>query len=166
VAVKHPPRGGGSGAAFGKAKGIHYIEVTLLISEYEIVLKIIADVSANMKILRNLEKNGHIEIHVVNIENHKLSNKIKNKKNPVAILDSEFALLDYCVIASDHTPYESIQQIMGKQHHADILHFESHLESKHDLFITEDTDFLSKRGRLSDAFATKIMTPEELAAIF
>ena len=130
------------------------------------VLKITADVSANMKTLRSLEQKGHIEIHVVNIENHKISKKITNKKNPVAILDSEFALLDYCVIASNDTPYKTIQQIIGKQHHADILHFESHLESKHDIFVTEDTDFLSKRERLSDVFATRIMTPEELGDIF
>jgi hypothetical protein len=55
---------------------------------------------------------------------------------------------------------------MGIQPQADVLHSASRLENRHDIFVTENTGFLSKWEWLSDLFAGRIMPPEELVALF
>ena len=65
---------------------------------------ITADVSANLKILKALEEAGHIESHLVAIENHKTSSKIKNRLLPIAVYGSPFATYDNASYASVGTP--------------------------------------------------------------
>lgn len=129
-------------------------------------LRVTADISANMKTLRSLEQRGLIEIHVVNIENHKSSKKHKRKKNPIGIFDGPFSFFGEVVFAADDTPYHVLNKIIGKEHHADVLHLESHIESGHDFFITEDNDFLSKREVLREKLEVEILTPDELTDRF
>jgi predicted nucleic acid-binding protein len=126
---------------------------------------ITADISANMKLLKRLEREGHIEIHVVNIENHKQTDKVQRKENPIGIYGGKFSFYGEVVYAADDTPLTSLEEIIGKRHHADVLHLESHVQSGRDYFITEDTDFLKKRRDLKNAHGTTILTPEELVEL-
>lgn len=128
------------------------------------MLTVTADVSANLKTLRILETKNLVEIYAVNIENHQVSSKIRHKEFPIMVFDSPFGLIDQCVIAADDTSYFRLLEVFGnqQQHHADILHLERHIESKRDIFATEDNDFLSRRSQLEAEFGIKIMTPSEL----
>jgi len=58
--------------------------------------------------------------------------------------------------------YSEIRQILGKEHHADILHLERHYNSGRDYFVTDDNDFLAKRIELDEALGLKIVTVNEL----
>lgn len=128
------------------------------------MLQVTCDQNADLKRLRQLEIKGLIQLYGVAIEEIKNTRRIKshNKELPIAVIDSEFSIIGSCVIASDETPYLDIESVIGKQHHADVLHLERHIESKRDIFVTNDNDFLTKRHLLEEKFGTQIMTNEEL----
>ena len=126
------------------------------------MLKVTVDVSADLRRLKRLESTGKIELFAVAIENHKNTRKIKNKQLPTALIGSKFATIGNSVIASETNKFHHLQSIVGKEHHADILHLERHLESDRDYFVTDDNDFLSKREMLFDQLGVQIVTVEEL----
>jgi len=127
-------------------------------------ITVTCDKNANLKKLRTLERNEEIEIHAVSIEGIEDTKKITNQQLPIAVFDSKFATIGNCVIAADDTPYSEIQRIIGKHNHGDCLHLERHISSGRDVFVTDDNDFLSKRGDLQQRFGVTIKTVEELEA--
>ena len=126
------------------------------------MLTITADVSADLKRLKNLEGKGLVEIHVVNIENHIHTRKIQKKEMPIAVIGSPHAKIGNAVVAGNKNLHSEIRQILGKEHHADILHLERHYNSGRDYFVTDDNDFLAKRLELDEALGLKIVTVNEL----
>ncbi|PWE28762.1 hypothetical protein DDZ14_18830 [Maritimibacter sp. 55A14] len=84
---------------------------------------------------------------------------------PHAFIGSRFATIGNSKIVPNETPKKEIEEIVGRQHHGDVLHFLDHLTSGRDVFVTEDNDFLSKRTTLEERFKTKIRTTEELVAM-
>jgi hypothetical protein len=86
----------------------------------------------------------------------------KNQEPPIAVWDSPLAGWDKSVWASDDSKYSKIERIVGRQNHGDCLHLERHIESKRDVFVTDDNDFLSCRHQLSEEFGVNILTVAEL----
>ncbi|MES0827524.1 hypothetical protein [Ruegeria sp. SCP11] len=127
------------------------------------------DPSADLKILRKLEREGYVELWAVKIEAAISTKKIPNdrKRLPTAIIGSQFATIGEkpgnAKIASDGTPYDRINAVLGPGHHADTLHLEDHIVSGRDLFATSDTDFLKHREQLEMEFDIRIMTAQEIA---
>ena len=124
-------------------------------------IKVTRDSGANVKTLRRLERAGLIECHDVKLENGRENKKIKRKILPVMVWGH--ARWGEAVRADKDCYFDEISEIIGKDGIADAMHLEAHLRSEHDVFVTEDNDFLSKRDQLSAAFGCGIMTPEELA---
>ncbi|MBO9436292.1 hypothetical protein J7394_18880 [Ruegeria sp. R13_0] len=122
------------------------------------------DPSADLRLLRKLEQQGYIELWGVNIEAVVTTKKIKpeRKSLPTGFIDSPFATIGNAKIASDETPFERINAILGRGHHADALHLEDHIVSGRDLFATSDTDFLKHRKQLEKEFKIRIMTAQEI----
>lgn len=126
------------------------------------------DPSADLKILRRLEQDEQIELWAVKIEAAVSTKKIPNarKRLPTVIIGSQFATIGEkpgnAKIASDETPYQRINEILGPGHHADALHLEDHIVSGRDLFATSDTDFLKHRDQLQSEFSIRIMTAQEI----
>jgi len=127
-----------------------------------VLLNITVDVSADLKRLRRLELAGQLKIFAVNIENHRETRKIQNKEPPVAVIGSKITTIGNSVTAPTNNKFAPLQRIIGKQHHADILHLERHIESGRDFFITDDNDFLSKREELSRELGIRILTVDEI----
>lgn len=126
------------------------------------MIRVTVDVSADLKRLRRLEQAGNLKIHAVSIENHTNTKRIKDKEPPLAVIGSKFATIGNSVIGSSANSYSKLQQIIGKAHHADILHIERHLESGRDCFVTDDQDFLSKRDELASELNLRIVTVQEM----
>ncbi|MEQ9568129.1 MAG: hypothetical protein RLN85_20345, partial [Pseudomonadales bacterium] len=130
------------------------------------VLSVTADRNANLKLLKNLSKQGKIQLHSVAIEgNQKARGKI-NKELPMAVLDSPFALLDQCVLGDDDTHFKEIEETIGKHNHGDVLHLERHLNSGRDLFVTDDRDFLDCRKTLCERFGVTVLSCSEIQEAF
>lgn len=124
-------------------------------------LKVTRDSGANVKILRELENRGLITCYDVMLENGRENRKIKRKIRPV--LAYPYFRFGEGVWADKDCEYDAISSIIGRDKVADTLHLEAHLRHKHDVFVTEDNDFLAKRDQLSAAFGCEIMPPEALA---
>ncbi|WP_170574983.1 hypothetical protein [Ruegeria atlantica] len=122
------------------------------------------DPSADLKILRKLERKECVELWAVNIEAVKTTKKIdaERKRLPTMIIGSPLATIGNAKIASDETPYKRINAILGRGHYADALHLEDHIVSGRDLFATSDTDFLKHREQLEVEFNIRIMTAQEI----
>ena len=127
------------------------------------MLKVSCDRNVNIKVLRQLELRGMIEVHGVAIEGHEDNRKLSNKTLAYAFIGSPFAKIGNCKIVPNETPKKEIEEIIGSQHHGDVRHFLDHLLSGRDVFVTDDNDFLSKRAILEQRFKTKVLTTEELA---
>jgi hypothetical protein len=129
------------------------------------MLKVSCDRNVNIKVLRQLELLGKIEVHGVAIEGHEDNRKLSNKTLASAFVGSLFATIGNCKIVPNETPKKEIEEIIGSQHHGDVLHFLDHLLSERDVFVTDDNDFLSKRTALEERFRTKVRTAAELVAM-
>ena len=125
--------------------------------------KITLDSSANLKLLKALEKQGYVEINNVMLENGRETKKVKNKILPTLVLNH--SILGESVLGGSDNIYENIRKIIGYDHVKDAMHLEAHIRNNHDYFITEDKDFLNKREELEKKFNIKIKTPEELQKI-
>ena len=129
------------------------------------MLKVSCDRNVNIKALRPLEQQGKIEVYGVAIEGHESNGKLSNKTLAPAFIGSPFATIGKSKIVPNETPKKDIEEIIGSQHHGDVLHFLDHLLSGRDVFVTDDNDFLSKRAALEERFDTRIRTAEELVAM-
>lgn len=130
------------------------------------ILTITVDANANQKLLRRLELEGHVELHAIKIENMIGNKKIKRKDLPIAVIDSPHATIGNSVIAANDTRYNEISTAMTKDNHGDALHLDGHIRSKRDVFVTDDNDFLLRRGALEEKFCISIKTSEEVFAMF
>ena len=110
-------------------------------------------------------REGKIEIFAVSIENHLGTNKITKKEIALAVIGSPHATIGNSVIASSVNKYSEIRGVIGREHHADILHLERHLNSGRDYFLTDDNDFLTKKEELFEQFGVKVVTVDELEAL-
>lgn len=126
------------------------------------VLTVTRDAGANVKKLRDLERLGLIRCHDVLLENGRENKKISRKIRP--ILGYPYYVYGEGVWADENCKYNAISAIIGKEKVADAMHLEAHLRYEHDVFVSEDNDFLSKRDQLKAAFGCEIMTPDELVA--
>jgi hypothetical protein len=129
-------------------------------------LTVSVDKNADLKSLKRLEASGLIELFAVSIEGFEDTKKLKNQEPPIAVWDSPLGGWDKSVWASDDSKYSDIERIVGKQNHGDCLHLERHIESKRDVFVTDDNDFLSCRHQLSEEFGVTILTVGELKERF
>jgi hypothetical protein len=125
-------------------------------------LSVSVDKNANLKALRRLEGFGLVELFAVAIEGIEDTSKLKNQEPPVGVWDSPHAKWGAAVWSGENSKYKEIEQIVGKQNHGDCLHLERHIESKRDVFVTDDNDFLRCRDRLMSAFGVTILTVAEL----
>ncbi|MCB6179996.1 hypothetical protein LHP98_17900 [Rhodobacter sp. Har01] len=125
-------------------------------------LTVSVDRNADLKALRKLEAAGLVELFGVSIEGIQDTKKLKNQEPPIAVWDSPLGGWDKSVWASDDSKYSEIERIVGRQNHGDCLHLERHIESKRDVFVTDDKHFLSCRHQLSEAFGVTILTVSEL----
>lgn len=127
------------------------------------IATVTADISANLKKLKVLEKKRKIKIFQVKIEND--TKKIKNKSFPVAVCN--YTKINECVLGDDSSDFEDLKRIIGKDKIKDCIHLENHIRNKRDFFVTEDSDFLSKKIALKNKFPKlKIVTPDELNTFF
>jgi hypothetical protein len=127
------------------------------------VFTITRDSGANVKILKNLEKDGFISIHDVMLENGRENKKVKDKIIPVGVWGH--GRLNEMVWGREDSVYDDTRQIIGNNNIKDAMHLEAHIRNGHDYFVTEDRDFLSKRQELEKKFSIKIATPAELDRI-
>ena len=81
---------------------------------------------------------------------------------PIAVWDSPHTGWDNAVYSTEDNSYETLRRIIGHDHQADVLHLEGHIRTGNEYFVTEDSDFLSKRQILNDQLGVTILTPEEL----
>jgi hypothetical protein len=124
-------------------------------------VKITRDASANVKILKNLENEGLIEIHDVMLEGGRENKKVINKVFPIGVCNH--SRWDESVWGSDDdNTYDEIREIIGKDKIEDAMYLEAHIRNGHEYFVTEDNDFLSKRNILKEKFRVNIITPEGL----
>lgn len=125
-------------------------------------LTVSVDKNADLKALRKLEADGLVELFAVSIEGFEDTSKVRNKELPIAVWGSPFARWGSSCWASNDSPYQDIERIVGKQNHGDCLHLERHIIGRRDVFVTDDNDFLRCRGELNVAFGVTIMTVAEL----
>lgn len=126
------------------------------------VASVTADRNADFKRLKQFEREGKIELHTVAIEGNEKTRGVVRKEHPIGVTDSKFALIGECAIAGNNNHYKAIQDILGMQNHGDILHLERHIESRRDVFVTDDNDFLCCRERLAERFGVLILSCDEL----
>lgn len=120
------------------------------------------DKNADLKALRRLEAADLVELFAVSIEGFEDTKKLKNQEPPLAVWDSPLGGWGNSVWASDNSKYSEIEKIVGRQNHGDCLHLERHIESKRDVFVTDDNHFLCCREQLASAFDVTILTVSEL----
>ena len=128
------------------------------------MLTVTCDRNSDIKTLRKLEQQGKIKIYGVAIEGHEDNRKLSNKTLVPAYIGSPFAIVGNSRIVPNETPKKEIEQIIGRQHHGDVLHFLDHVISDRDVFVTDDNDFLLRRCVLEKRFDTRIQTVDELLA--
>ncbi len=128
------------------------------------VFTVTRDSGANVKILKNLEKDSFIFIHDVMLENGRENKKVKNKVFPVAVLNHS-RWNEAIISKNNDSTYDDIRKIIGNNNIKDAMHLEAHIRNSHDYFVTEDRDFLDKRQELEKKFSIKIVTPAELDRI-
>ena len=128
------------------------------------MLHVTCDPSANLKLLRQLETAGLVQLWAVKIETIRDTRRLSDerKQPPIAVWDNPHSRWDEAVCAQADTPYKELSQIIGRHHNADLLHFENHVQNNRDVFATSDNDFLQHRKKLEDRFHTRVMTAEEL----
>lgn len=124
------------------------------------------DGNANQKALRKLERQGFVDLHVINMESALTSGKINNKQMPLAVIESPHSTIGNCVISSNETIFKEISIAMTKANHGDAMQLEGHIRSGRDIFVTGDKDFLERRGELYKIFGVKIKSTEEVIAMF
>lgn len=129
------------------------------------MLRVSCDRNVNIKPLRKLERDGKIEIFGVAIEGHEDNRKLTNKVLAPGFIESPFSTIGNCKIVPNETPRNEIEDIIGREHHGDVIHFLDHLVSGRDVFVTDDNDFLSNRDALEERFGTMIRTLDELLTI-
>ncbi|MBR9864878.1 MAG: hypothetical protein GYB24_15680 [Rhodobacteraceae bacterium] len=106
------------------------------------------DGNANQRLLRQLESQGFVEIHALNIESAIDNKKLKRKHMPLAVFDSPHSTIGNSVIAADDTIWPDISAAMTKDNHGDAMQLEGHIRSGRDIFVTDDKDFLERRDAL------------------
>ncbi|MEQ8367740.1 MAG: hypothetical protein RIB61_13625 [Roseicyclus sp.] len=124
------------------------------------MLRVTRDSGANVRLLRRLENDGLIQIHDVLLENGRENRKVKQKLIPIAVWGQ--SRWDESVWAPEENHFDEICAIIGRCNAADAMHLEAHLRCGNDVFVTEDSDFISKREELEMTFSCRIRTPEEL----
>jgi len=126
--------------------------------------KVTRDPSANLKILKKLEKENFIEIYDVILEGGRENQKVKRKILPVGVWNH--SRWDESVWADDDNVYNDLREILGKDKIKDAMQLETHIRNKFDYFVTEDNDFLCKREVLKEKFGVNIVTPNELQELY
>ncbi|MFD1157825.1 hypothetical protein [Roseovarius aestuarii] len=128
------------------------------------MLTVTCDQNADLKRLRKLELAGLVELWCVSIEELKNTRRIAKgrKEPPIIVIGSPHSTWGNAMVASADTPYSELEEIIGRQNHADVLHLERHIESGRDVFATSDKDFLAHRATLESRFSIQIRTVEEL----
>lgn len=127
------------------------------------VLKVTADSGANLKLLRKLEKQGFINITVVDLENGK-GNKIKSKVGPVGVW-GKFKWGDGSVWANKDSIYQDVLAVVGRLNYQDARQLEAHFRLQNHIFVTEDLgDILSNKTALKQKFGITVMSPVDLVS--
>jgi len=124
------------------------------------------DGNADQRLLRQLENQGFVEIHAINIESAIDNKKLTRKDMPLAVFDSPHSTFDNCVIASDDTIWPDISAAMTKDNHGDAMQLEGHIRSGRDIFVTDDKDFLNRRDALREKFGVTVKSTREIAEMF
>lgn len=88
-------------------------------------LKITRDSGANVKLLRQLEIEGYIEIYDVLIENGRENKKVRNKVLPVGVWNH--TRWDEAVWGGDSRPYSDVRASIGNEHIGDAIQLEAHI---------------------------------------
>jgi hypothetical protein len=124
------------------------------------------DGNANQKLLRQLERQGFVEIHALNIESAIDNKRLKRKDMPLAVIGSPHSTIGNSIIAADDTIWPDISAAMTKDNHGDAMQLEGHIRSGRDIFVTDDKDFLERRGALREKFGVTVKSTQEIAAMF
>jgi len=122
-------------------------------------VKITRDSCANLRKLKKLADLGYIEIHDVSFENK--TPKVKNKILPVGVYGQ--TKYGECLYAGKDCKYDEIRSVLGKQNIGDAIKLEAHTRNGFEYFVTEDSDFLRKKGILARKFGIKVISPNDLA---
>ncbi|MDJ0613318.1 MAG: hypothetical protein QNJ29_06535 [Rhizobiaceae bacterium] len=148
------------------------------------VPKITKDVCANEKILRKLERAGHIELYINDMELPPSGSKISKYNslpfgfscsNPdCKCQDGIGGFGDGSVerphsywMTSEHEKlFKSIEAIIGSAHRRDCRQLFHHYKNERDIFVTEDTDILNFSERLHQELGIVVKTPEDLKQCF
>ena len=114
-----------------------------------------ADSGANLKLLRELERQGLITLTAVNLENGK-QNRVSDKIGPVAEW-GKFKWGDGSVWLSDDNICKRALDIVGINNYQDARHLEAHHRSGNDIFVAEDGDILRKKEALFEQLGIRVM---------
>ncbi|SRR6266567_2608938 len=129
-----------------------------------IKVSVTADSGANLKLLRELERQGLITITVVDLENGK-HNSVSDKLGPVGVW-GKCKWGDGSVWGSEDNIYKQVLSVVGGHNYQDARHLEAHDRSGNDIFVTEDyDDILSKKEALFEQIGIRVMSPEELKSL-
>ena len=131
------------------------------------MLQVSCDPSADLALLRQLELRGLVELWIVSIEQGKYTSRVapEHKEPPIGVWGGKLAKWGESIWADDGSAYEEIQRIVGRQHHADILHLVGYIRRGGDIFATSDTDFLNHREELEQTLGVKVMTAEQISQL-
>lgn len=125
---------------------------------------ITADSGANLKLLRELERQGLITITVVDLENGK-HNRVSDKIGPVGVY-GKCQWGDGSVYGDEGNIYQRVLNIVGANNYQDARHLEAHYRSGNEIFVTEDAgDILSKKDTLLEKWGIRVMSPEDLKSL-
>ena len=148
------------------------------------VLKVTKDVSANQRILKRLERDGHIELYVNDMELPESGSKIKNRNSlTFGFTCDEPDCRCHDGIGgfgdgSDEKPHAYwmetehekiigvITSIIGSANRRDCRQLFHHYVNKRDVFATEDRDFLNVSCDLKRQLNIVVKSPEELQRYF
>lgn len=129
-------------------------------------LKITADSSANQKVLRKLKSSGYISVDYINLENAKVSKKIKETTPAVAMWDvSVWDGGDVWASDNEGELDKKLMPIIGKNNYEDRRHIVGHYSLGNDYFVSGDKDdILSNKEKLAE-LGIKVLSTDELCEL-
>lgn len=142
------------------------------------------DVCANEKILRRLERDGHIKLYVSDMELPQSGSKIIGRNSlPFGFLcddpnckckegiggfgdGSEERPHSYWETQNNEDLFKNIVSILGTSNRRDSKQLLHHHINKRDIFVTEDRNILNASERLNKELGIVVKTPRDLDLIF